>query len=100
MADTKIDSDTTTANSLKSRPIGPGIKKSGINTAIKEIEIELKESERKIAESLKQNDELRSLLAGAGANTKSIEADRASLKHSIEDLTNKLNFKQNSNYFT
>ena len=41
MADTKIAKETTTANSLNSRPIGPDIKKRGINTAIKEIEIEI-----------------------------------------------------------
>lgn len=40
-AETKIDKDTTTANSLNSKPMGPGIKKIGINTATKEIEIEM-----------------------------------------------------------
>ncbi len=40
-ADTKIDSDTTTANSLKSKPSGPGKKKIGMNTATNEIEIEI-----------------------------------------------------------
>ena len=40
-AETKIDKETTTANSLKRRPIGPAIKNSGINTATKEIEIEM-----------------------------------------------------------
>ncbi len=40
-ADTTIDSPTTTANSWNSSPITPGMKKIGINTAIKETEIEI-----------------------------------------------------------
>ena len=39
-ADTRMDSITTTANSWKSRPITPGMKKIGISTATSEMEIE------------------------------------------------------------
>ena len=40
-ADTKIDSDTTTANSRNNKPMGPGMKKMGMNTASNEMEIEM-----------------------------------------------------------
>ena len=41
MAETRIASVTTTANSLNKRPTGPGIKKIGINTATSEMDIEI-----------------------------------------------------------
>jgi hypothetical protein len=40
-ADTSTASATTTANSWNSRPITPGMKKIGMNTATSEIEIEM-----------------------------------------------------------
>ena len=40
-AETRIASDTMTANSWNSRPITPGMKKIGMNTATSEIEIEM-----------------------------------------------------------
>jgi hypothetical protein len=40
-ADTRIASPTTTANSWNSRPITPGMKKIGMNTAISDVEIEM-----------------------------------------------------------
>ena len=41
IAETRMDKLTTTANSLKRRPTGPGIKKMGIKTATSEMEIEI-----------------------------------------------------------
>ena len=41
IADTKMDKETTTANSLNNSPIGPAIKKRGMNTAIKEMDMEI-----------------------------------------------------------
>ncbi len=40
-ADTRIESVTTMANSWKRRPIVPGMKKIGMNTATSEIEIDI-----------------------------------------------------------
>ncbi|MNT51860.1 hypothetical protein D3C72_1888470 [compost metagenome] len=41
MADTSTASETTTANSWNSKPITPGMKKMGMNTATSETEIEM-----------------------------------------------------------
>ncbi len=40
-ADTTIARPTTTANSWNSRPITPGMKKIGMNTATSDVEIEM-----------------------------------------------------------
>ena len=40
-ADTTMDKPTTTANSWNKRPITPGMKKMGMNTAISDTEIEM-----------------------------------------------------------
>ena len=40
-AEARMASETTTANSWNSRPITPGMKKIGMNTATSEVEIEM-----------------------------------------------------------